>query len=378
VASATVVGAYSLPTDMREWCQCRRAAGVLVVIVAALALPGVAAAHGPVDPAASVFQARVGALPAGVTAKVVDGDQRLWLDVAPRLTVVVLDYQQAPYLRFSRAGVQVNENSEMYYLNQVPPELPPSGTGPQTRPHWVAVSSGHAYEWHDGRLSDLAASVLLPGERYVGRWRIADTVDGASSAIAGGLYYHPSPSVVWFWPIIVTLLCVLAALRLRRPGLDERVARLLAAVALAAFTVAGIGQQLHGRPTVSVGQEITLAVALAFVAWAAWRLIRRRHGWFTFFLIAAVAIWEGASLTGVLVDGYVLLALPPFVARLAVVTCQSAGVGLLPVIFAMAERPARGRAGRRRSEDAQPPSGGEPPREEPAGDEGREAWQPSA
>ncbi|MFL5863949.1 MAG: hypothetical protein ACJ780_24790, partial [Solirubrobacteraceae bacterium] len=99
-------------------------------------------------------------------------------------------------------------------------------------------------------------------------------------------------------------------------------------------------------PSVSMGQEIVLAVALAFVGWAAWQLVRRRPGWFTFFVIAAVAIWEGASLIAVLVDGFVLIALPPFVARVAVVTCLSAGVSLLPVVFALAERTGRGRAGR--------------------------------
>ena len=52
-----------------------------------------------------------------------------------------------------------------------------------------------------------------------------------------------------------------------------------------------------------MGQLIVLAVALAFAAWAAWRLVIRRHGWFTFFIIAAVAIWEGASLIAVLLDG---------------------------------------------------------------------------
>ena len=95
----------------------------------------------------------------------------------------------------------------------------------------------------------------------------------------------------------------------------------------------------------SVGQGIVLAVALAFAAWAAWRLVTRRHGWFTFFLIAAVAIWEGASLIAVLLDGYVLLALPPVVARVAVTVCLSAGVALLPLIFALAERPRRRLAG---------------------------------
>src|SRR5579875_3164773 len=132
-------------------CQRGRIAAVLGVIVAALALPATAAAHGPVNPAASSYVARISQLPSGLQARVVDGDQRMWLRAAPGLDVVVLDYQQAPYLRFTRAGVQVNENSEMYYLNQVPAALPPPGTGPSVTPHWVLVSSGHAYNWHDGR-----------------------------------------------------------------------------------------------------------------------------------------------------------------------------------------------------------------------------------
>jgi hypothetical protein len=295
----------------------------------------------------------------------------MWLSVDPVRSIVILDYRQAPYLRFSRAGVQVNQNSEMFYLNQVPAQAPPPGVGPQTAPHWVAVSSGHAYEWHDGRLSDLAATALAPGERYLGQWRIAVRADGAPAVLAGGLYYAPSPSIVWFWPVIVCLACVLAAMRLRRAELDLRLSRGLAAVALLAFTVAAAGQQLHGRPTVSVGQEVTLAVALAFVAWAARRLVLRRHGWFTFFLIAAAAVWEGASLISVLLDGFVLLALPPFLARAAVVTCLSAGLGLLALVFAMAERPARERRPR-----PAPPA--RPPAEEDQSGEDVEAWQPSA
>jgi hypothetical protein len=323
-----------------------RVVGALSVIVAALAIPSTAAAHGPVDPAASSYLARLGLVPAGLSAKVIDGDQRLWLRVDSRRTVLVLDYQGAPYLRFSPRGVAVNTASAMYYLNQVPAQTPPASTGPRVPPRWSRVSSGHSYGWHDGRLHALATTVLPAGATYLGRWRVPVRIGGAATAIAGGLYYAASPSIVWFWPILVALACVLAALRLRRPGLDERVARILAAAALAGIAVAACGQQLHGRPSVSVGQAIVLSVTLSFVAWGAWRLARRRHGWFTFFAIAAVAIWEGASLIAVLVDGWVLLALPPPVARLAVATCLSAGVALLPVVFALAERSGRGRSPR--------------------------------
>ncbi|HTU95055.1 MAG TPA: hypothetical protein VMF14_04380 [Solirubrobacteraceae bacterium] len=322
-----------------------RWAGALLVIVAALALPASAAAHGPIDPPASSYLALVTTVPTGVSVRTIDGDQRLWMRVAPRSTVVVLDYQGAPYLRFSRSGVEVNEASAMYYLNQVPAQIPPLHTGPSVAPHWSHVSSGHTYEWHDGRLHALATTALPAGPKDLGPWQVRLRADGFPAAITGRLYYRPSPSIVWFWPILVLLACVLAARRLRRPELDERIARALTAVALAAFAVAVTGQQLHGRPFVSVGQGIVLALALAFAAWGAWRLAIRRHGWFTFFVIAAVAIWEGASLIAVLLDGYVLIALPPLVARVAVVTCLSAGVALLPVIFALAERPRRRLAG---------------------------------
>ncbi len=312
------------------------------VLGAALLLAPAAEAHGPIDPAASSYEAHISSLPAGMQARVIDGDLRMWLKVDPGPTVVVLDYTGAPYLRFSRTGIEVNQNSAMYYLNQVPPQTPPTRLGASTPVHWSQVSSGHQYGWHDGRLHALASVALAPGATYVGHWTIPLRVDGAPAAIAGGLFHAPNPSLVWFWPILVVLACVFAAARVGRPELDRRLARGLGLVALVAFLVVAAGQQLHGRPTVSVGQLVMLAVEVAFAAWALRRLALGRHGWFTFFLIAVAAIWEGASSITVLLDGYVLLALPAFLARAAVVTCLATGIGLLPLIFRMAERPVRG------------------------------------
>ena len=49
--------------------------------------------------------------------------------------------------------------------------------------------------------------------------------------------------------------CTLAAWRVRRPALDQLVARVLAVTALVAVTIAGLGMQLHGRPTISLFQS---------------------------------------------------------------------------------------------------------------------------
>ena len=65
------------------------------------AFPVWGGAHGPVAPIASSYLARVGRVAAGIDAKVIDGDLRMWLRVVPSETVVVLDYRGAPYLRFS-------------------------------------------------------------------------------------------------------------------------------------------------------------------------------------------------------------------------------------------------------------------------------------
>jgi hypothetical protein len=200
-----------------------RAARLLPAItVAWLSAAAPAAAHGPVNPSASSFLATVRRVPAGVRAIVGDGDQRIWMSVAPDRQVVVLDHQGRPYLRFTWAGVEVNENSSMYYLNQVPPEPAPTGVGRPAPPQWSAVSHGHSYDWHDGRLHALAATAVTPGTRYLGSWAIPLDVDGSPARLTGGVLYAPVPSIVWFWPIVVALACVLAGLRVRRRELDLR------------------------------------------------------------------------------------------------------------------------------------------------------------
>jgi hypothetical protein len=199
------------------------ALSVAGVVAIACLFPAAAAAHGPIAPIASSYLARVGEAPAGLHAQVIDGDQRMWLRVDRGLTVVVLDYRGAPYLRFSTAGVDVNHNSSMYYLNQTPVGLtPPSNLTATTPPRWESVSGGDTYNWHDGRLHALASVALAPGVSFVGRWRVPILVDGRREAITGGLWHADNPSLVWLWPIVVLLACVLAAWRLHRPSLDRR------------------------------------------------------------------------------------------------------------------------------------------------------------
>ena len=319
-----------------------RARALALVLVGGLAaaggLPAAAAAHGPIAPIASSYLARVTGVPPGVDVKVIDGDQRMWVSVPASETVVVLDYRGAPYLRFSRSGVAVNEDSPMYYLNQTPAEVPPTSLGATTPPRWSSVTGGHAYGWHDGRLHALATVALAPGTAYVGQWRIALRVDGKPSAISGGLWHADKPSIVWFWPIVVLLACTLAAWRVRSGELSSRVARALAIAALIATAAAGAGRELHGRPDVSVVQLITFAIIIAFVGWGLRRVLLETPGYFTYFAISFVAIWEGAQMLPTLLNGFVLAAVPAFVARASAVICLGCGGGLLMVAFRLVDQ----------------------------------------
>jgi hypothetical protein len=228
----------------------------------------------------------------------------------------------------------------MFYLNQTPvAEVPPVSLGPRTPPQWQRVTGGHAYEWHDGRLHALATVAISPGKSFVGKWSVPVLVDGRRSVISGALWHRDAPSIVWFWPIAVLLLCVLAARRVRRPELDRLTARLLAVGALAAVAAAGIGRELHGRPTVSVFQLIELAIVLAFVVWGLTRVAFQPPGLFAYFLIAVVALWEGLELSPTLVNGFVLIALPPFVARAAAVAALGCAVGLLIMVYRLFDQP---------------------------------------
>jgi hypothetical protein len=277
---------------------------------------------------------------------VVDGYVRVWLSVPAPRAVEVIDYDGSPYLRFDRTGVAVNENSTMYYLNETPvAATPPADLSRTTPPHWMRISGGHSYEWHDGRLQALAGVALRPGERDVGRWRIPLLVDGRASAISGELEHGGDPSPVWFWPIAVLLACVLAAWRLRDTVLDRRVARALAGLALVGILVGAFARGLHGRPAIAPLQIVELGAVVVYCAWALREMLVNPDGYFVFFTVAFVALWEGLELIGALLRHYVLLAVPALPARIATVLCLAAGAALLLLVFRLADaRPRRGGA----------------------------------
>ena len=81
-----------------------------------------------------------------------------------------------------------------------------------------------------------------------------------------------------------------------------------------------------------------------------WRALLHGPRYFAAFLIAVGALWAGGVLIPTLLDGFVLIALPAFVARTMAVVCLATGAGLLLFVFRLFDDDDRDAAGPELSE----------------------------
>jgi hypothetical protein len=314
----------------------RRAPVASIVAIAALASPGVASAHvGKTAPVATNFAARiVGFQPPApaLEAKVVDGDQMLWLRVPATATVLVPGVLGEPLLRFDARGVWLNLRSPTAQTDKIDRfDLRPS-PNPLARPLWHRVSSGHAYAWHEHRLhllEPLAQTRSSAGT--LGPWSIPFVVDGRRHALDGVLDYRP-PGPGWAWIGVACVLALAASagtVLARDRGPQAAVALGLASTLL--IWAVRIGRGLYGRPTVGtvgyLGLALTSVVGAALLAGLLHR--DRDIRVFTAFLAGFGSLYEGLTMLPVLTHATALTALPSGLARVAVVLILGLGAGAL-------------------------------------------------
>ncbi len=129
----------------------RRAALVALVVCGAIASP--AAAHEG-NPNFESLVTAVDGQP-GLTAEILNGDDRLLLVNETGRTVVVEGYDGEPYARLRADGtVEVNRRSPARYLNsdRFGQTDVPDFADPQAEPVWAEVGRGGRYEFHDHRI----------------------------------------------------------------------------------------------------------------------------------------------------------------------------------------------------------------------------------
>ena len=153
----------------------RRAAASAAL--AALALAGSAAGHGP-GPIGTGYIARVDYVKPvvlGLDARVVGGDQ-LRVTNLTRSPVEILDGGGRPFIRFRPNGVQRLTSGE-----------------------WRRMTTGSSYAWHDdrvvGRGDPPPAATGQPetAPRFVRGWRVPGRADGRPFTIEGRLAWVPPP-----------------------------------------------------------------------------------------------------------------------------------------------------------------------------------------
>jgi hypothetical protein len=167
----------------------------------------------------------------GLSLSVLNYDDRLSLHNASGKEIVVDDYQGKPYVRALPNGVvQVNTNSQAYYLNvdRYGQVAVPKGLGAQ--PSWKVVNRDGRYDWHDHRIHWMSQSDP-PGlknkhqRQFIDAWTVPISVSGHRGAIRGTLTWVPLPNaplpvgaIFAFAGLVIVLLIAVFVVRRRREG----------------------------------------------------------------------------------------------------------------------------------------------------------------
>jgi hypothetical protein len=175
----------------------------------------------------------------GLSVEVLNRDDRLLLHNTSGRTVVVDGYSGEPYARVRADGtVEVNTNSEAYYLNQDRyADAPiPKGVDPEKPPVWKAESKTGRFEWHDHRMHYMGKGrpkqVTDPDVRQkVFDWKVPVVIDGKKGSINGDLLWTPLPqdklplgAIFAFAGIVIALSIGVFVIRRRRASADGETA----------------------------------------------------------------------------------------------------------------------------------------------------------
>jgi hypothetical protein len=135
----------------------------------------------------------------GVTATVLNFDDRIQIQNTSGRTVVIDGYDGRPYARLlADRTVQVNTNNPAYYLNddRYADAKVPKGLG--SAPHWKLVDRTGRFEWHDHRSHYMSPTVPpkvkdKDKRTFIFDWKVPIQVGPTKGAITGTLYWVPLP-----------------------------------------------------------------------------------------------------------------------------------------------------------------------------------------
>lgn len=276
---------------------------IAVLVVAGLAFFASPAAADP--PAPGDYTSRVTAVEPpvdGVRFDVIGGDSFLDVEVDPGIEVVVLGYDEEPYVRVSADGtVERNRNSPATYINDerygrvsVPAHLAGVDVS-ELDPDWETVGSGGTYAWHDHRIHWMAPNsppAVSRGETFGWNGTVPVIVDGEAIEVHGEITYeHDITPAVWIGAAVVAAVGLGFGLRSRLRvlgvvGLAVAAAGVYVAWATYSLSPKGVGETwtpvgvvavaaVLGVATVAASERVRPIAALAAAsALAGWGILR--------------------------------------------------------------------------------------------------------
>lgn len=284
----------------------------------------------------------------GISVKVVEAGSRLELTNRSRDVVVVLGYQQEPYLRIGPGGVEENRRSPATYLNATRKgDTPIPGTAsPDAPPQWKRISSGHTARWHDHRIhwmgrTDPPEVRRDRGHRHVvnPEWtidlRVGDS--GRAAQVKGDLVWVPPPSSLPWVLAAVVLVALFAAGGASREWPWVLVAGVVALVAADVVHEFGIAFANAGGLGVRLAQLVAGSffpmVAWVLGVWGIRGLLRRPPAPEAPFIAAftgvVIALFGGVADVAELTNSQVPFVWSAVLARLLVTVSMGVGLGLV-------------------------------------------------
>lgn len=272
----------------------------------------------------------------GIEARVVEKGSRIELTNTNEADVVVLGYEDEPYLRIGPDGVFENQRSPATYLNQDRTGSQSGGENadPEAPPEWERLSSGQTARWHDHRIHWMGANVDRPDRRVVveDEWVIPLRYEGDRIEVTGQLLWVPGPSSLPWYLLIAGLVALGAFVGGRRWWGRGLAALLGALIVIDLVHVIGIlGARAGGPDLASLGSNLLYSLVAWVVGGVAVSMLLRekRDGLFAaIFAAVLIAVFGGLQDLGVLRHSQVPFAWAEDLARLFVAASVGLGAGV--------------------------------------------------
>jgi hypothetical protein len=270
---------------------------------------------------------------------------RLQLENNSNVEMLVLGYQDEPYIKVTPSGVWENRLSPAVYTNadRYGTTEPPDFADAAAPPDWRKVSSGSVAVWHDHRAHWMSESAppVVQGNREIAHmlipdWTVPLRVDGVAVTVTGDVeWIPPGPKLRWV-PLVLGTAAVVAVVAWRKSLTAAVVTGVTAVVLADVLHVIGVFLASAGRLQARLGAAVT-GDAASLVVWvtAAWVVYaaRRRQTEVVAYagLFVASVVWLLGGLTDLstLWSSQVTFSWPWWIARATVATTLGAGAATM-------------------------------------------------